>query len=695
MRGFVVAAAVAGALAVPASADASTICVPDFFSACADNTVNLSAPTPEAAMAMNANDGVPDTVYIDQGTFTDPDSLKASGTDDLEIIGSGSGTVLTTSSMGDTYVVDLNTGNNREITLSSVEVLAPASLQDGGGAAMQVHNDTLEDVGFVSQNPGTDGLASIIGGVDVFGASFTESGAGSFDRAVSAGSSTTGTARLRRVDIDGPVIGISMAGPGTVDVARARIRLDGSTGQDAVVQLDGTVDIENSIIETPDGVPLFAAVTGAASPTLNADGLTMVDTTPASPSYPAGVSVNNDPGATGTATLNLSNSIAYDFSSGYAAVDNGGPGSANLAIRYSNQKNTGVVMGGAGATTTNVTEFDPLFTDRPSGDYSLTDGSPSIDAGDPASTLASDFRETARPLDGDSVPGARVDQGAFEFDDFPPETTIDSGPGADTTVGSEDVQFEFSGTVGDTAKLQCELDGGGYIDCISPKTFFGLSEGEHIVKFRAEDPSGNQDPSPVERKFSVDTVAPNTTIDSGPTAGATITTSSAAFGFHGSAPDTAKVQCKLDGGAFADCTSPKTFSGLSDGSHTVAFRAQDAVGNQDATPATRTFIVDTPSPPDTKAPETTIDSGPGKKAKKGKVKFAFSANEKSSFECSLVKKGKPAAFETCTSPQSYTLKRKKKTTKYVFSVRATDSAGNTDKTPASAGVKVKKKPKKK
>jgi hypothetical protein len=196
-----------------------------------------------------------------------------------------------------------------------------------------------------------------------------------------------------------------------------------------------------------------------------------------------------------------------------------------------------------------------------------------------------------------------------------------------------------------------------------------------------------------------DTTAPDTVIDTGPADGSTITAADATFTFHGEPQaETAKFQCKLDGGAFADCTSPKTFTGLSEGSHTVQIRAEDGAGNQDPTSATRTFTVDAEQPPpaDTTAPQTTIDSGPGAKAKKGKPKFTFFSDENgSSFECSLVKKGKAAKFATCSSPQSYKLKRKKKTTKYTFSVRATDAAGNTDATPATAGFKVKKKPKKK
>ena len=38
--------------------------------------------------------------------------------------------------------------------------------------------------------------------------------------------------------------------------------------------------------------------------------------------------------------------------------------------------------------------------------------------------------------------------------------------------------------------------------------------------------------------------------------------------------------CQLDGSAFSACSSPKTYSALSQGSHTFSVKAQDAAGNQ-------------------------------------------------------------------------------------------------------------------
>ena len=241
----------------------------------------------------------------------------------------------------------------------------------------------------------------------------------------------------------------------------------------------------------------------------------------------------------------------------------------------------------------------------------------------------------------DATPATRT----FTVDTTPPDTTIDSGPTG--TIATNQATFTFSGTpASDTAKVQCKIDSEPFADCTSPKTFTGLSDGPHTATFRAEDAVGNQDATPATRTFTVDTTPPDTTIDSGPTG--TIATNQATFTFSGTpASDTAKVQCKIDSEPFADCTSPKTFTGLSDGPHTATFRAEDAVGNQDATPATRTFTVDT-TPPD-----TTIDSGPTGTIATNQATFTFSgtpASDTAKIQCQIDSE----PFADCTSPKTFT-----------------------------------------
>ncbi len=175
-----------------------------------------------------------------------------------------------------------------------------------------------------------------------------------------------------------------------------------------------------------------------------------------------------------------------------------------------------------------------------------------------------------------------------------PETSIESGPSGPTSDDTPTFTF-----LPGAPTFECRISAfgaavGPYEACSGPGSSHtpasALAEGNYRFEIRAADLVGNS--STASRDFTVDTTAPDTTIDSGPSG--PITTDQATFTFSGDpAADTAKVQCQIDGEPFADCTSPTTFTGLSDGPHTASFRAEDAAGNQDATPATRSFTVDT------------------------------------------------------------------------------------------------------
>ncbi len=85
---------------------------------------------------------------------------------------------------------------------------------------------------------------------------------------------------------------------------------------------------------------------------------------------------------------------------------------------------------------------------------------------------------------------------------------------------------------------------------------------------------------------------PDTIISSGPSA--TSNQTSASFAFGSNEPG-ASFECKLDVGAFAACSSPQTYSGLSETSHTFEVRAIDGIGQADPTPASRGWTVSTAS----------------------------------------------------------------------------------------------------
>jgi hypothetical protein len=202
------------------------------------------------------------------------------------------------------------------------------------------------------------------------------------------------------------------------------------------------------------------------------------------------------------------------------------------------------------------------------------------------------------------------------------------------------------------------------------------STGTKFVRLSVTDTSGGSATN--KQSFVVgagpDITPPNTTIGSGPL-GVTAATS-ASFSFS-STESGSSFECKLDSGTFAACSSPKAYSGLSEGDHTFSVRATDAAGNVDPSPASRSWTVDTSIPPDTTPPDTTIGSGPSGATSSTSASFSFSSSEDgSSFECKL----DSGTFSSCSSPQTYSGLDEGA---HTFSVRATDSSGNVDLSPAS------------
>jgi parallel beta-helix repeat protein len=151
----------------------------------------------------------------------------------------------------------------------------------------------------------------------------------------------------------------------------------------------------------------------------------------------------------------------------------------------------------------------------------------------------------------------------------------------------------------------------------------------------------------------------------------------ASFSFTGTDDDVLLeligFECRLDSETetdFTACSSPRSYTGLASGPHTFEVRAV-AGADVDPTPARFTWTVDDVSP------ETSIGSGPDATTTTTSAVFDFSSSEHgSTFVCSL----DGAAFDACGSPRGYgTLT----VGAHRFEVRATDSAGNADPTPAT------------
>jgi hypothetical protein len=113
----------------------------------------------------------------------------------------------------------------------------------------------------------------------------------------------------------------------------------------------------------------------------------------------------------------------------------------------------------------------------------------------------------------------------------------------------------------------------------------------------------NQEVGPLGATFPPpsDTTPPETTITSAPSG--TVTSTSASMGFS-SSESGSTFACQLDGSAWGACSSPKSYSGLSAGTHTFSVRATDAAGNVDPTPATSSWTVSSSPPPPPPPPPT-------------------------------------------------------------------------------------------
>ena len=114
-----------------------------------------------------------------------------------------------------------------------------------------------------------------------------------------------------------------------------------------------------------------------------------------------------------------------------------------------------------------------------------------VDATTGLPLLASDdsthrYWHTFLPLDGTDV--------------TPPETRIATGPTGTTASTSAQLSLS-SDEPGST--FECSLDGAAFTPCPSPITYDGLTATDHTFRVQAVDPSGNVDPTPATRSWTV------------------------------------------------------------------------------------------------------------------------------------------------------------------------------------------------
>ncbi|MGE5182986.1 MAG: Ig-like domain-containing protein [Acidobacteriota bacterium] len=315
-----------------------------------------------------------------------------------------------------------------------------------------------------------------------------------------------------------------------------------------------------------------------------------------------------------------------------------------------------------------ITSEPPSLSATASGQFQFTTGSSvtvtcKIDSGTASActspyTYASlaDGSHTFTLTGTDAASNVTTKQYTWTIDTTPPAMAIGSTPPA----LSRSTSASFSFTVGDATTVTCQLDGTTPGACTSPKSYTGLADGSHKFTLVGSDTAGNQ--TTKTYSWTVDTTPPTLAITSTtPTANPT---NSKTMAIAFTTGDAATVTCQLDSGSPAACTSPASYMGLADGSHTFTLSGSDAAGNT----ATKSYSwsVDT-TPPTLAITSVTPVANP---TNLQTMTVAFTVGDSATYTCQL-DNGTPNA---CASPYTYTGLAEGS---HTFTLRGTDAVNNT------------------
>ncbi len=439
---------------------------------------------------------------------------------------------------------------------------------------------------------------------------------------------------------------------------------DGSVTSDATPTYTGTAEPGSTVTIIVDGTPVGTTTADAGGnwtfdqPTGLADGDHMVSATATdaagntSPSSNTNTfTVDTTPPGAPVVTTPADGSVTNDPTPTYSGTAE--PGSTVTVI----------IDGTPVGTTTADANGDwsfPQPADLPEGPHMVS--------------------ATATDEAGNTSPSSTAN--TFTVDTTAPEAPVVVTPADGSTIS--DNTPEYTGTAEPGSTVTVIVDGTPVgtttADANGDWTFTpteGLAAGSHTVMATATDEAGNISPDSNTNTFIIDATVPEAPVVTGPADGTV--TSDTTPTFTGTAEPGSTVTVIVDGTPVgtttADAAGNWTFTPtdpLAEGPHGMTATATNAAGNVSPASNTVNFTIDT-TPPD-----TTIDSGPSGDTDSSDATFNFSSNEDDvTYECSL----DGGAFTPCTDPVTFTNLAEGT---HTLEVRARDSAGNVDPTPATA-----------
>ena len=127
-------------------------------------------------------------------------------------------------------------------------------------------------------------------------------------------------------------------------------------------------------------------------------------------------------------------------------------------------------------------------------------------------------------------------------------------------------------------EIQCRIDNGAYQICPGSFEASGLSEGSHRFLAKSIDKAGNESVE-LSYEWLIDRTRPTVTIVSGPENPTNKREASFSFRFQDSGSGVQRAECRLNGGAFGTCESPREYAALLEIDHVFSVRVFDEAGN--------------------------------------------------------------------------------------------------------------------